>query len=585
MQQLTLKPEYDVVVIGAGVGGLTAAALLSKAGYSVCVLEKEPHAGGYLAGFRRKNFRFDTAIHWLNQCMPGGMAAKIFDILGNDHPDAVPQKRIRRYKGESFDYLLTDKPDELKEQLISEFPHEREGLERFFKAAKKLGGSFANFGHIFRSEETMTPMERMKNKLNLLKFAMPFIPFIRYTGDAGIKKGLNKFFKDERLHKIFSADTELLSCLVPIGWAYYGDYQSPPKGGGQVIPEWLSHIIAYYDNDIFFKCKVTEILLEQGVSKGVRFAHRGKEYEVKSRYVIAACDVETLYEKMLPENAVPAKFKSKLQNAELYSSSVTVSIALDCPTEALGFSEELVHLSSENVSREDHLGGDPEKSEISILPPSLRDPSLAPEGQGTLVLFMPAFMDFNNHWHTDTDAEGNYIRGEAYNKLKNEIAEVLIRRVEERIAPGLREHILFYDVATPVTHWRYTGNKNGTMMGAKPGRENMQSKVAHYQTPIKNLLLSGHWAELGGGVPIAVKAGANAVLLILKKENKAAFKVLADYMDGKKGAETVLNSSYFKPYDNSWVQELTPAQKLAQRMQHNETAPEDNTATEGDDSL
>src|ERR1044072_534344 len=117
MQKLNLKPEYDVIVIGAGVGGLTAAALLSKAGYSVCVLEKEPHAGGYLAGFRRKDFRFDTAIHWLNQCMPGGMACKIFEILGSDHPKVVPQKRIRRYKGETHDYLLTNNPEELKAQL------------------------------------------------------------------------------------------------------------------------------------------------------------------------------------------------------------------------------------------------------------------------------------------------------------------------------------------------------------------------------------------------------------------------------------------------------------------------------------
>ncbi|MBS1584651.1 MAG: NAD(P)/FAD-dependent oxidoreductase [Bacteroidetes bacterium] len=567
MQKLELKQEYDVIVIGAGVGGLTAAALLSKAGYSVCVLEKEPHAGGYLAGFRRKNFRFDTAIHWLNQCMPGGMAAMIFDILGSDHPVAVPQKHIRRYKGETYDYLLTNNPEELKAQLIADYPHEREGLERFFKTAKRLGKSFANFGHVFRSEETMTPLERMKNKLNLLKFAMPFIPLISYTGDEGIKKGLNKYFKDEGLHKIFSADTELLSCLVPIGWAYYGDYQSPPKGGGQVIPEWMQHIIEFYGNDLFFKCNVKEILLENGVSKGVRFEHRGKEYTAKSRYVIAACDVETLYEKMLPQDVVPEKFKAKLRKADLYSSSVTVSIALDCPTAELGFGEELVHISSENVSRADHLSGDPEKSEISILPPSLRDPSLAPEGQGTLVLFMPAFMDFNNHWLTGRDKDGNYVRNEAYNKLKNEIAEVLIRRVEERIAPGLRKHILFYDVATPVTHWRYTGNKNGTMMGAKPGRENMQGKIAHYRTPVKNLLLSGHWAELGGGVPIAVKAGANAALLILKDENKAAFKVLADYMDGNIPASSVLNSKYFKPYDNSWVQAPTPAQKYAMRMQ------------------
>ena len=75
MQKIELKPHYDVTVIGAGVGGLTAAALLSKAGLSVCVLEMADHSGGYLAGFRRKHFLFDTAIHWLNQCSPGGMAS------------------------------------------------------------------------------------------------------------------------------------------------------------------------------------------------------------------------------------------------------------------------------------------------------------------------------------------------------------------------------------------------------------------------------------------------------------------------------------------------------------------------------
>ena len=99
------------------------------------------------------------------------------------------------------------------------------------------------------------------------------------------------------------------------------------------------------------------------------------------------------------------------------------------------------------------------------------------------------------------------------------------------------------------------------MMGAKPGRENMQNKIAHYQTPVKNLLLGGHWAELGGGVPIAVKAGTNASLLILKKENNVAFKQLAAYLDNKVSLEMLQRNPCFKPYDNSWVQPLTPAQK------------------------
>lgn len=572
MQKPDIKPYYDVAVIGAGVGGLTTAALLSKAGFSVCVLEKEPHAGGYLAGFRRKDFRFDTAIHWLNQCMPGGMAAKIFDLIGADHPNAIPQRRIRRYKGESFDYLLTNNPDELRDQLISEFPHERDGLIRFFKAAKRLGKSFNEFSKIFRTEESMTPIERMKNKLPLLKFAMPFIPFISYTGEKGLKKGLNKFFKDEKIHKIFTGETELLSCLVPIGWAYYGDFQSPPKGGGQVIPEWLEHVVQYYKNDIFYKAPVKDILLENGKATGVRFTHLNTEYTVKSKYVVAACDIETLYEKMLPADAIPAKLKSKLKDADIYSSSVTISIALDCPPSQLGFNEELVHIVTESAATGEQCDGNPLTSEISILAPSFRDASLAPEGCGTLTLFMPAFMDYSNEWKTGKDDNGNYTRGDAYKNLKAEIADIIIQRVEDMVAPGLRSHILFYDVATPVTHWRYTGNRGGTMMGAKPGKKNMQNKIAHYQTPVKNLLLGGHWAELGGGVPIAVKAGTNASLLILQKENPEAFKLLAGYMDGKIPLEVLQHAEVFIPYPDNWQQAPTPAQKAATRQSSKSSA-------------
>lgn len=565
MRHLALKPYYDVTIIGAGVGGLTTASLLSKAGMSVCVLDMADHPGGYLAGFRRKHFRFDTAIHWLNQCAPGGMACKIFDILGSDHPSAVPQKRIRRYKGDTFDYLLTNNPDEFRDQLISEFPEDKEGIMRFFKVAKRLGKSFDNFSNFFRTEETMNVFERMANKKHLLKFAMPFIPLLRYDGEEGVKKGLTKFFKNEKIHKIFCSDTSLLSCLVPIGWAYYGDFQSPPKGGAQVIPEWMEYIVHYYGNDTFYKCRVKEILLNGNKATGVKFEHRGEEYEVHSKYVVPACDIETVYEKMLPESAIPAKFKQKLKNAEMYSSSVTVSIALDCPTEELGFHEEAINLCNELVPRSEHQSGDPERTELSVLPPSLRDKSLAPAGQGTLVIYMPAYMHYKDNWLTKKDEHGNYIRNEEYNKLKNEIGETLIARVEKLVAPGLRSHILFFDVATPITHHRYTGNKNGTMMGAKPGRENMQNKIAHYRTPVKNLILSGHWAELGGGVPIAVRAGANASLLILQQENKKAFKLLADYMDGKIPAAAVKDADCFKPYDNSWIQPLTPAQKLALR--------------------
>jgi phytoene dehydrogenase-like protein len=570
MQAKQLKQQYDVIIIGGGIGGLTAAALLSKTGLSVCVLEKEPHVGGYLAGFRRKDFIFDTAIHWLNQYNEQGIISKLFNVLGNDHPVAISLKKTRRYKGKSFDYLLTNNPDELRDELIAKFPHEEKGLRRFFKSAKRIGGSLNKLNQIFRSEETMTTWEKWTSRIKLIGFLAPFMPYIFYSGEKGLKKGLNRFFKDEALHRIFSSETELIGCMVPIGWSYADDFQCPPKGGGQVIPQWLQHMVSYYNNDVCTLCNVQEIIVENSQCKGVKFLQRGRPYQVNSTYVIAACDIETLYEKMLPKDVIPSKLKEKLRDAELYTSSVTISIGLDCSPQFLGFGEELIHLVDEDVAFDAHQDGNPATAEISILPPSLRDKSLAPEGHGTLTLFMPAVMNYNDNWCTTKDADGNYQRGEAYRNLKKEIADIIIDRVEAAIAPGLRSHILFYDVATPVTHYRYTGNKNGTMMGAKPGKKNMQSKIAHYQTPVKNLILGGHWAELGGGVPIAAKAGTNACLLILKKENKKAFTLLSKYLDGKISLQQLSDSPFFKPYDNSWVQPLTPAERKAASLKEEE---------------
>ena len=556
---------YDVVIIGAGIGGLTAAALLSKAGLSVCVLEKEPHVGGYLAGFRRKHFVFDTAIHWLNQYGPGGMLEKLFKAIGNDYPRAVEQQRIRRYKGEKFDYLLTNNPDELRDQLMQDFPEEKRGIRRLFLKAKQIGRSFKNYNKIFQSEETMNFLQKLKNKLRLLEFAIPFIPYLSFSGKKGLKKGLNRFFKNPELHRIFSGEQELLGCMIPIGWSYFHDFQSPPKSGSQVIPQWLEYVVQYYHNPIKLKCQVKEIFVEKGRCTGLSYEYQGKLSTLKSKYIIAACDIETLYEKMLPADAIPSGLKNKLKKADLYSSSITVSLALDCTAESLGFNEELIHLVDENQDYEDQSGGDPHRSEISILAPSFRDKSLAPGSQGTLTFYMPAFMEYKNEWETKLDAFGKRIRGEAYKKLKKEVAEILINRVEQKLAPGLHSHILFYEVATPVTHWRYTGNKNGTMMGARPGRKNMKNKISHYRTPVKNLILGGHWAELGGGVPIAAKAGANASLLVLKKENPGAFRCLAGYMNNRVSLDSLTANASFNPYNHSWIRPKTPAEEASNK--------------------
>lgn len=566
MRHKPVKPSYDVVVIGAGVSGLTSAALLSRAGLSVGVFEMDSRPGGYLAGFRRKDFRFDSAIHWLNQCGPNGLVTRVFDFIGKDHPVAPLQVNIKRYIGDSYNYLLTDNPDELKQEFIQKFPHERKGIERFFADAKQLGGAFDELVRFSRTMESMNLFEKAMSGIKRLKFALVFLKHIRFTGPEGTVKGLKRYFKDPAFLKIFGSEEELLSALVPIGWAYSKDYQSPPDGGSQVFPEWLQYVTEQLDNDVHFQCRVEQIELENGKATGVSVDRKGEKFSVKAKHIIAACDVEALYERMLPASTVPSELKKKLNDAQLYSSAVTISIGLDCPVEELGLDDAMLFLVRDDVERTEHNAGDPHKAGISVLAPSFRDPSLAPKGKGTMTIYCYATFGQNEKWMTETDEHGNPKRGDAYKQFKQEYADVLIDRVAKKLGKDIRSHIEYCDIATPITHWRYTGNREGSLMGARPGKANMQAGIAGHRTPVKNLWLGGHWAELGGGVPIAVKSGMNAALLVLQQMNSKAFRVLANYVDMKINKEEAEKSGVLKPYNESWIQEKTPADKKAERI-------------------
>jgi phytoene dehydrogenase-like protein len=565
MSEIVAKSEYDVVIIGGGVAGMTAAGLLSRSGLSVCVLEKEPHAGGYLAGFRRKDFRFDSAIHWLNQCGEKGIVTKIFQFIGDDRPKPKPLTRIHRSKAENHDYILTSNPDDFKAALIKDFPHEKAGIEKLFNAAKRVSKSFDLYAETFRSTDTMSFVEKITNGIRKLSFIRPLFRYIWYHGEEGMQKGLDLFFKDKKLHDVWPSEQDLLSCILPIAWAYNGDYQLPPSGGSQVFIEWLVHVTEHFRNDVIYNVMAKKIVLENGVCKGVDFEKAGKNYTVKSKHVIAACDVELLYEKMLPQELIPKALKDSLKTAKLYSSAVAISLALDCTPEDLGFGEELVMILASGVKRADHDSGDPHTTAVSIIPPSLRDKSLAPEGKGTLTVYSSAYIDYKNEWGTTKDENGHYVRTEEYYKIKEEFVNIILDRIESRLKLDLRKHIIFMDVASPITHWRYSFNRGGSIMGARPGKANMQAKIAHYQTPIKNLILGGHWADLGGGVPIAVKSAANAALIVMKEQRPDIFKVFAQYADGKITHHQAHKTGLFSDYDNSWIQNMTPVEEKAKK--------------------
>ncbi|MCP4873319.1 MAG: NAD(P)/FAD-dependent oxidoreductase [Proteobacteria bacterium] len=519
--------RVDVVVIGAGMGGLIAASLLAKSGLNVQVLEMDSRPGGYLAGFQRKKFLFDTAIHWLNQCGPGGGVRRILDFVGPGAPATPPLRKIRRYRSETLDYLLTENPDELRDRLISDHPDQAGAITDFFAAARTIGDAFETMTDHMRASETMTFREKGRRGRYMAPVGMRFLKYVKHSTEDGF----TKLFPSPALLEMFCSEERLIGCLTQVGWAYTGDYQVPPHGGSQEFAHFLVRALEAFGGAISYRSRVTEIELDGGAVAGVRYREgrtRFTDHAIACKYVLAACDLDAVYDGMLPAGTIDPKLLERLRAADVYHSSVTVSLALDVPPEELGFTEELVFLTRDGIGRLDHNNGDPEQAGISILVPSLRDPSMAPSGTGTMTLMVSAKVDYGDRWKTGPNDE----RGPGYKAFKKAFADVLIRRVEEALAPGLSERILICDIATPITHLRYTGNRDGSIMAARPSRANMKNKVAGYTTPVKRLYVAGHCAELGGGVPIATRAGSNAALLVLKEEKPEVFRIVADVMDG-----------------------------------------------------
>ena len=517
MENASFNNTYDVVVIGAGMGGLTAAAVAAKAGLSVFSAEMNGAPGGCVSGFSRNGFQFETAVHWLNLFGPDGPARKLLSYLLPSVPETPRPQTIRRFKGETFDYTLTENPDALRDTLIRDFPRDEKGLVRFFDAARQMGVAFKRLTQMMQGPQTLALNERFRL---FCATTAAGLPFMRYGGWSA-ERGLRHFFPSGGPGRMFCSEAALLSCLVPIGWIYTNNYHLAPKGGAATLARELSKTVGAYGGDIRLNTRAVRIVMERGRAVGVVFEDRDKkEFEVSCKYVIAACDTEYLYTQLLPESVVPRRLVRNIRRADLYDSAVTISLGLNRPARDFGVGEEMIYLTKDDLPRAEQDGGDPRDARITLLSSASADPSLAPPGKGTLTIYLPAKLSLYDGWHT---AEG-FSKTAAYRELKQQYADTVIKRIEHALMPGLRDSIEVCDVASPVTYLRYTGNRDGTIMGTRMSFKNLLRGVSGYQSPVRNVLIGGQWAEYSGGIPTAIRAGANAAMMILKRESPDAFE-------------------------------------------------------------
>lgn len=510
--------KYDVLVLGAGIAGLSAAALLAQKGYSVLVLEKNDYVGGYINSFQRGEYKFESTVHTFYEGHPGGTVKRVLKQLDLDHVVKIePLEITDRIIFPDFQIELRRDREELITEIGNLFPAERENIRSFFD---QLFDTVATLTKVYIDKFIKMRNLDLAQYLNFEKivFKKVFMEQAQQiNADQLIIDLLNETFKDDKLKAIILALPPLpRSILLSTSniWALNiaGLYRI--DGGIEVLSESLLSSLKGFGGKTLLNKTVEKILLSDDGSKvlGVKCSDGDEFY---SDLIIAANNVHDVFGQMIEERFVPLEYKEKL-NGEIMVSNFIVYIGLKTALANYNFQGENVYYYPDydiNKAYEDIYNGIfPKNNGIMIVTNSAVDPSFAPKGSSTLIVH--AIAPYEHFAKLKNDQK-------AYQDEKERITNYILSLVRN-IIPDLDDHLDYVESATPLTLESRTANRNGSIMGWSVTSQQLIPQFDSYKTEIGGLYLCGQWVYPGGGIPLCLLSGLTVKDLILKeKDNRS----------------------------------------------------------------
>ncbi|MEW6078238.1 MAG: NAD(P)/FAD-dependent oxidoreductase [Thermodesulfobacteriota bacterium] len=504
--------DYDVIVIGAGGGGLGAAARLALAGKKVLVFEQHDKVGGYMTGFSRGDYTFDVSLHAMDGLDPGGLTHGWFQEL-DIYRRLKPVRLDPMYRA-AFPGFALDVPADIEQyrKLLKEkFPLEAAGIDRLFETLDRIELT-SSAGLQYMKGNTWGAMwEGLKHPRA--------IRTMRKYWDVTLTQLLDEFISDQRLRSVFTQlsyflgdGPDRISALVFAAmWNSYhrhGYYYF--EGGSQSVSDALAAVIREHGGEIRLNTLVKKILIEDGRAVGVRT----KNNQVwRSRCVISNANAPDTLLKLAGRDHLPEDYAKKVEAMEIAASAFVVYLGVEAdytPEFPARVHELMINISEDPVTNTQGMReGKIEKVPYAITNYSMVDPGAAPAGKNVITLTTVLPYDWLKGWHED---EGH----SKYTAFKNFIGEKLIAQAETYL-PGLNSRIEVMEVGSPRTMNHYTLNPKGSILGwANTPQQSMLNRLPQ-ETPIENLYLAGAWTFPCGGQSAVIMSGILAADKVLKK--------------------------------------------------------------------
>lgn len=475
MMNKSFNEYYDVIVIGAGIGGLTSANYVAKSGLKVLLVEQHYMCGGCCTSFKRKGYTFDAGGHFYGSLGDKGIMRKILSEL-DIKQEFNPIDPVDKLIFPDYSVTINRNIDNTIKQLKQIFPEQSKSIKQFFDI-------IVNFDH------TM-----------ILKYSK-----------ISFKGLLDEYFSDDKLKSMFDVmllyigvTTSKVSAVTAIilyrDFILDGGYY--PKGGMQNISDAFASRLKEFGGRIILSTKVEEIIVDNRKICGIRLNNGGI---IKSKYVVSNADALQTYTKLIEKKHLSNKLIEKLNTLDVSVSHFIVYLGVNSKAiEKINDRCNTWYVPDYNVEKiYDDMLNNPfvDNGFVHIAFPSFYDENLAPKNCESIFLTILASYNDKDYWIEN----------------KNNLMKHVIKRAKN-ILPDLEDNINYSEVSTPNTIHRYTLNHNGANYGWAMTKEQSNRNRLNQQTEIDGLYLAGHWTQPGAGLATVAISGYNAAKLILNRE-------------------------------------------------------------------